>query len=276
MIVLKAIGRFFARIGRWIRDTAWVQPLLIVGGIFAIIFSISPIVQWVESWSNKGNESENYYKKYQLSLENCDTQKSKADGLFQYMEAIQNNEETAAQKKEYGEKFFVCFVQVGCAGCESNYDGFNTLQDKWNKDFEINDSYGFKMHTIYIDEDDENINSSNIFNQYILDTYSNIFEEAIQIAQSSAYCTNLTTSGSTEESSYYKTAGALLDEGGFVSPTSFLVDISRRNDVNSAYGITEVFFEFEGVDGGTDSYSKAQTLADCWNKEGIFSDDYKR
>ena len=40
MVVLRAIGNFFARIGRWIRDTAWVQPLLIVGGIFAIIFSM--------------------------------------------------------------------------------------------------------------------------------------------------------------------------------------------------------------------------------------------
>lgn len=276
MIVLKAIGRFFARIGRWIRDTAWVQPLLIVGGIFAIIFSISPIVQWVESWSNKGNESENYYTKYRLSLEDCDKQESEADGLFQYLEDIENKTETAKQKSTYGEKFFISFVQVGCAGCESNYEGFKTLQSGWNKDFEINDSHGFKLHTIYIDQDDKDINSDNIFNQYILDTYSNIFEQAITVATESDYCTNLTTSGNTEDSTYYKTASALLDEGGFVSPTSFLVDLSARDLVNSAYGITQVFFEYEGANGGTDSYAKAQTLADCWNTEGIFSDEYKK
>ena len=55
MKVLRAIGRFFARIGRWIRDTAWIQPLLIVGGIFGIIFSIPYITNWVKSWFAEGN-----------------------------------------------------------------------------------------------------------------------------------------------------------------------------------------------------------------------------
>ena len=40
MKVLSAIGGFFARIGRWIKETAWIQPLLIVGAIFAVIFAI--------------------------------------------------------------------------------------------------------------------------------------------------------------------------------------------------------------------------------------------
>ena len=40
MVVLRAIGGFFARIGRWIKETAWIQPLLIVGAIFAVIFAI--------------------------------------------------------------------------------------------------------------------------------------------------------------------------------------------------------------------------------------------
>ena len=37
MIILKAIGAFFVKIWRWIKDTAWVQPLLIVGAIFAAL-----------------------------------------------------------------------------------------------------------------------------------------------------------------------------------------------------------------------------------------------
>ena len=43
MKILKAIGAFFARIWRWIKETAWVQPLLIVGAIFAIIFAFEPV-----------------------------------------------------------------------------------------------------------------------------------------------------------------------------------------------------------------------------------------
>ena len=49
MKILRAIGHFFAKIGRWIANTAWVQPLLIVGGIFAIIFSIPYIKRGFEN-----------------------------------------------------------------------------------------------------------------------------------------------------------------------------------------------------------------------------------
>ena len=47
MAILRAIGRFFAKIGRWIRDTAWVQPLLIVGAIFGLIFSFENMEQHI-------------------------------------------------------------------------------------------------------------------------------------------------------------------------------------------------------------------------------------
>ena len=49
MKVLRAIGGFFAKIGRWIANTAWIQPLLIVGGIFGIIFSIPYIKQAIDN-----------------------------------------------------------------------------------------------------------------------------------------------------------------------------------------------------------------------------------
>ena len=97
MKVLRAIGNFFARIGRWIRDTAWVQPLLIVGGIFAIIFSIPYITNWVGSWFEV-NQSEKYYKDHQLSLKNCDDKKSEADGIFQYLVDISNGTDTIILK----------------------------------------------------------------------------------------------------------------------------------------------------------------------------------
>ena len=43
MNILRKIATPFVAIWRWIKETAWVQPLLIVGIIFAIIFSIPSI-----------------------------------------------------------------------------------------------------------------------------------------------------------------------------------------------------------------------------------------
>ena len=67
MLILKAIGSFFVKIWRWIKDTAWVQPILIVGGIFALIFSIPYISEWVSSAAGKTEGT--FYNKYSLSLE---------------------------------------------------------------------------------------------------------------------------------------------------------------------------------------------------------------
>ena len=50
MKVLKILATPFIAIWRWIKETAWVQPLLIVGLIFGIIFSIPSITSWVKSW----------------------------------------------------------------------------------------------------------------------------------------------------------------------------------------------------------------------------------
>ena len=63
--VLSALGQFFVRIGRWIKDTAWIQPLLIVGVIFAIIFSIPSIVDGINSINDRRNSAQEYYKKFQ-------------------------------------------------------------------------------------------------------------------------------------------------------------------------------------------------------------------
>ncbi len=59
--LFKAIGGFFKKIWEWIRQTAWVQPLLIVGIIFGLIFSINPIISAIQSAVNASNDGEFYY-----------------------------------------------------------------------------------------------------------------------------------------------------------------------------------------------------------------------
>ena len=59
----KAIGRFFKAIWDWIKTTAWVQPLLIVVIVFAIIFSFSstsPLMKWIKGLANSDTTGEFY------------------------------------------------------------------------------------------------------------------------------------------------------------------------------------------------------------------------
>ena len=78
--VLSVIGGFFVSIWRWIKETAWVQPLLIVGIIFGVIFAIPPIVSGINSIRERNESAETYYRKFQLSLAGAEN--SAADNLF--------------------------------------------------------------------------------------------------------------------------------------------------------------------------------------------------
>ena len=73
MVVLRAIGRFFARIGRWIKETAWIQPLLIVGAIFAVIFSIPHIIDFFKGVASESDSANKFFAKYQISSSNLES-----------------------------------------------------------------------------------------------------------------------------------------------------------------------------------------------------------
>ena len=135
--VLRAIGGFFAKIGRWIANTAWIQPLLIVGGIFAIIFSIPYIKKGIDGLAaaNTTDEKIEYYKSRAISLDNAKDHNSNFDKLLTWLE--EGNAEEV--KKAYGEKFFLSFVTEDCAYCKECVDGFNLLiPTSTNGDLKVN------------------------------------------------------------------------------------------------------------------------------------------
>ena len=278
MVVLRAIGGFFAKIGRWIRDTAWVQPLLIVGGIFAVIFSIPYITNWVGSWFNDSTVAYiKWYTKYQLSVEGCDKKNSKADGILSYLEDIKAGTATDKQKKQYGEKFFLCFVQEGCSGCENNYGGLEYLSSHYTTKDSTSQFYlgnsAFKIHSIFADETDSDIEyDGNIFDHYVYENYLQIFETACEKATDESNYNYLINKGG-KSSDYYSTAMSLTE--GIQTPTIFLIDATTP-EFSVDYGIREILFGFEGKDGGSNEYSRALTLVDAWNGTGIFSEDYDK
>ena len=288
MNILKAIGAFFSRIWRWIVETAWVQPLLIVGGIFGIIFSIPKFTSWAQKLSVSAGDS--YYTSFKVSLEgegrddgtyNTGADKltsviseySNLDGEFasyeEFQEAYKNNSNGAFENPSaYPEKFFVAYVGKDCSSCETAQGGFETLQDTWGSSFTAKDGRSFSLYTIFADDTSSNDDDYTTdedkkpFCRY-LDKFGgnpiDFFSKAGGRLEETPYKTNASISDS-----YYEHVQN-ADRQNFDVPTIFLIDFSKEAFELGRPGISEAIF---GVTGDTD-YSKAQLLMNMWNHTDV-------
>lgn len=275
MKILRAIGAFFARIGRWIRDTAWVQPLLIVGGIFLIIFSIPYLSKWVGSWFSSGDAATKYYKSHALKLDDKDN--NEATRILAYLEAYGNNdaEGIAKGKKEFGDRFFLSFVKEDCADCKSGYAGFQTLEKNWNKNSYQDMGGSFKYYTIFADKKDSD--GEYIFSKAngLYEKYQKIFENiAAYYDEESGNNYYYVINNSSIKSSFYDNLKTLSepDTSGFTTPTTFYIDM-RNGDYSSSSGVASVLFNYTLTteNSRTDAYAKANVLRDCWKQQGDFA-----
>lgn len=286
MFILKAIGSFFVKIGRWIKNTAWVQPLLIVGGIFAIIFSIPYITSWVGSWFTSGSAAQSFYRDHEVSLDGADEGKSDVDKLFNYL-ANPTSEENASARRKYGDKFFLAIVQESCSSCEDRYGAFKTLEANW-KTGEFNNVTGdFKLYTIYADT--KNDDGDSLFKKVCdRSDVQAMFERATELLQDQnlhPYAVN----NKEGASAYTESLENLIKEDEMQTPTTFLIDLTQANEKKPTWvsenGIREILFNFESTD-GSDDYAKARTLRNAWTndwllereagKSNIFSSFYKK
>lgn len=278
MVILTAIGRFFKKIWDWIKSTAWIQPLLIVGIIFGVIFSIPSIVKAAKSAKEKRNEYEAYYHNFQISLEldnKDDKFSSPADKFTLALESVMNGEAGAEDKflneyKDLGDKFFVAFVGEECDKCKDAKDGFalfqEKLEDKKDKAFhnEENDCNKFGMVTIFTDEETSYTDDDETAFVKYLDRHQSFFETVGSLAYETDYYKNEKLSDSDLE--YLETA----DPVNFLTPTIFLVELGDKvKNEEFGPGVQEIMF---GV--GTtsdDENAKAKILYDCWTHQGDFS-----
>ena len=140
MNILKAIGNLFIRLWRWIKETAWVQPLLIVGAIFAVIFSIPRFTEWINSI--QAASASRYWAEYKKTLQGENDKinefNTEADKLTQSISEWSNLDgeyKTYAEweagmtaklnagsldvnmdpRTTYGKKFFMIYVSNDCA-----------------------------------------------------------------------------------------------------------------------------------------------------------------
>ena len=265
MVVLAAIGAFFKKIWDWIKQTAWIQPLLIVGIIFGVIFSIPAIVNAIKSAQEEASATENYYHKYQLTLEGG--KESAADKATEVIYKAMDNpseENIAAVKEEVGtDKFFFIYVSDSCENCLQAKYGFDYLEKNWNNSdpnggFYVGEGQEFKLVSIFADEyTSETTSNKTAFVQY-MERYPNFFELAAEAAQNTDYY----TLGKISDSDIQTLAEAHPDN--FLTPTILLLDFTKDSP---QLGVSEVMF---GVSGDSDK-DKAELLLHCWNHSDEFS-----
>jgi len=283
MKVLSAIGRFFAKIGRWIKDTAWVQPLLIVGAIFGLIFAIKPTVNWVKSWFTSGDEALNYYKSKKLKWDNVDKGTSEVDNLFKYLADPDANKDLSSHFGKFSDsdQFFVCFYDEDCSTCKNNYEAltkFESLVAEKNKDLEGCEKLNGKVTIYSVDcsekaSDAEDTDPSYFYDYVIGDDNNSrpeYFENTFMRLYSASYKSPYIEKNSISlESKFHLGAGQLP---GIDVPTIFMFEKNYDGDNFDGAGniaISEVLFDFatgSNLDG-------ARLLWDCWRHVNDFSNE---
>lgn len=293
MNILKSIGAFFTRIWRGIKETAWVQPLLIVGAIFAVIFAIPRVTSWVQSFGVGTTTA--YYMGAKQTLEgetNDDKVSTEADKITAsinqwshfsdsegYAEQTTYEEYRAAMDsyyaehtdekspiEKYGEKFYLIYVGRDCSACEEAQPGFETLQENWGGRYVAEDGRDFKFYTIYQDEvssNDDDYDTDDDKKAFV--RYLEKFEDlgfwsnaGTRLSDRTPYRANAGLEGSSNYD-YFTTA----NHTNFQTPTILLIDFSEEafNLKHSRVGVSEVLF---GVS-GTTNYDKASLLLSMWN-----------
>ena len=274
MKILKAIGGVFVKIWRWIKNTAWVQPLLIVGAIFGVIFSIPAITSGIQGLVSGANSADSFYHNYQKSMEG--ERNSAADKLFKNYEAYykdytDHHDEDPDYLPEVPEgenKFFLMFTSSNNAAAKDIKSGFEVLKNNWGSTFAPkNSKESFRLYTIYTNEKTSSTTPYvTAFSQFLGRQYT-FFEQASEVGLHSNYYIN----GKITEEDLNNLA--MPEPDSFKVPTIMLIDW-RKHDEKKIYadepnkepGISQIMFEV----GGTTPYERASLLYDCWNNEGDF------
>lgn len=279
MFVLRAIGRFFAKIGRWIRDTAWVQPLLIVGGIFAIIFSIPKIVSWAESFNEESNAAQIYFGNKEISCQGEKEKLSEDSVLDKYFSILENKDNKYTTKEaafadvnetldlDDAQRFFVLFVDK-TESCNSLYTGLKYLEEHWqNPEFKDILKGKFAYRAIYVDAVDKYDESTKLFD----DAYD---RHNFETLASDLYATKFAENKHYDESDHYDSLAT--SASGFSVGTVLYFDYTAEAyEGVQTFGLRSCFTSSD-VSGSTE-YERAQSLANAWGEAqySVFGNDYE-
>ena len=271
MKILRVIGAFFVKIGRWIANTAWVQPLLIVGGIFGIIFSIPYIKKAIEDAQVDNTDYKYlYYSERSLSL----TEGGRLDTLLGYLENFEGEGVKEKIKKEYGTQFMLAFVQKECPNCKECVEGFqwfaknNTSANK------------FKLYTVLVDKTGTVNGKTDYLAKYIVKNHQSLFDDlAAAYGDNTQNYPLYINKPSVVEEMQGKikqfTEWTLQDGEGIETPTIFTIDVDKEAEW-ACNGVTEIVFNYTTlIKSGEDSndVNKGIVLRDMWTYYNDFNPD---
>ena len=278
MKILKAIGGVFVKIWRWIKNTAWVQPLLIVGAIFGVIFSIPAITSGIQGLVSGANSADSFYHNYQKSMEG--NKNSAADTLFKNYEDYYDDYTSEEHEEGYlptvpdnENKFFLMFTSSNNAAAKDIKSGFEVLKNNWGSTFAPkNSKESFRLYTIYTNEKTSSTTPYvTAFSQFLGRQYT-FFEQASVVGLNSNYYLN----GKITEDDLNNLA--MPEPDSFKVPTIMLIDWRKydgkdedeksiyEDEPNKKAGISQIMFDVEG----STPYERANLLYQCWNNEGDF------
>ncbi len=296
MNILKKLATPFIVVGRWIKETAWVQPLLIVGVIFAIIFSIPSITSGIQGLIDSQSDDMNWYKNFQISLDGTYDKTSDANDFFadfvsaqegtdenpgwidSTQEGKQNARNIVNNYSNGAGKFFLFFVQEDCSACSELKDAAERLIDNWSTYIvEAENQPTFQYQSIICDEDiDASVYDNTPAFEYLLgdSNYNRFAEAAIQVGQDNNYYRN---ADSTVQTTIRNNLEALVSSdsssstlsSNFETPLCVLIDTTESNVTNNI--ISTIFYSLEG----DDIYERTQFLADAWTGSEKFSSNYR-
>ena len=284
MNFLKKIGTPFVAVGRWIKNTAWVQPLLIVGVIFAIIFSIPSISNAIQNALATSDVA--WYAVRQLSLDGTADKNSVANTFFQDYVTAENawssgDKETArSTMKKYGsnDRFILFFVQEDCSTCEETQEAAEYLVDNW--DTLVNNDgttyIPFAYQSIICDQeitDNDKYKDRKAFEYLYGD--SNFYQFAYDAIECGTK-TNYYRWG-TESSTIKSNLNSLINSDSSTSTfssnfqTPMIVEFDLRDTNKSTYIISNILYKTIG----DDVYERSNFLVNLWKRKGVFSDTGK-
>lgn len=265
--MLKKLATPFIKFWHWIKETAWIQPLLLVGLVLGGVFSISPIVQ---ACSNMQEEADlSFYINNRITMDKADVNDSKVDKLLDGINEAATNQDaeavTAAKNEvrsiSKADKFFLLFYSESCEACKNSVGGFNYLKDNWNKSDAFKSDEDLKL--VSIDTKEESVNEKEEYDKkeafaFVVENNTPFFETVWTVIGDTYYA----KSGKISETTLSNFGNAIDNMDSFPEPTLILIDLNSENVIE------ELMFSISGDGDG----AKAMQLMDCWNQTGDFSE----
>lgn len=283
MEILRKIATPFVAIWRWIKETAWVQPLLIVGLIFGVIFSIPSTTNAIKNANKNEDNGLSYYNEIRLSLDDAYKGNSQVDQFFSSYAAAQgfkngntrySQSDLDSFKKVYGEKFFLVFAKSDCTFCENISNALIQLRDNFDTTYKLGESSApYKAYSIVCDQDMGDAKDYYIEKdafEYILDDHSTLFEDMVKFGTTNTYYNNLETSEKSTLKGYIE--NFLKSNNDVHVPCVVLFDLTDNTSNNGSewnYIANTVFFEIPS-NFDTNEVTRANFLAQAWYGLGDF------